>query len=135
MIVLAFQITNNGEKAAFDDVANGDWYFDYVSLAYNAGFIKGDENNSFNPETDISRQDISVMLYRAATTYGIPLNISSLSYNDEKTIGDYAEEAVGALSGSDIINGFEDGSFRPNEPATRAQAAQLLYRLLKYGNR
>ena len=53
---------------------------------------------------------------------------------DNANVSDYAKESVARLFGAGVITGFEDGSFRPTETLTRAQAAKLIYSLLqRYG--
>ena len=50
-------------------------------------------------------------------------------YNDEKDINSYAKESVKKISAYGIMNGFEDGSFRPDSTVTRAMAAQVIYKI------
>ena len=53
-------------------------------------------------------------------------------FSDAESISGYAREAVNKLSGMKLINGRENNSFAPLENATRAEAAELIYRLLGY---
>ena len=49
------------------------------------------------------------------------------SFTDFNDISDYAVSAVKAMSEKGYINGYEDGTFRPKNPATRAETAKILY--------
>ena len=74
----------------------------------------------------ITRQDIAVMLYRAAEKLkeGF-LTEGTLAFEDKESIAQYAAEAVASLSEKGIINGI-NGRFMPTENATRAQMAKML---------
>ena len=67
---------------------------------------------------------MAVIISRVAT--GMPVEKSVFVFADDSVIEDYAKEAVYQLTAQGIINGFEDGSFRPDDTATRAQAAKMI---------
>lgn len=114
------------KQTPFKDVSSDSWYADYVAAAYNSGIINGITADTFAPNEKVSRQDLCVILYRAMK--------NKLSANKEFTdsakIASYAKEAVGCFAGLGIVNGFEDGSFRPEEGCTRAQCAKIIYMFL-----
>ena len=56
---------------------------------------------------------------------------STVGFTDVDLIADYAMESVGALVELGVLSGFEDGSFKPQEPCLRAQAAKVICRLLE----
>ena len=60
----------------------------------------------------------------------VELKSGELNFTDNDNISGYAKESVLALSSSGIINGYEDGSFLPQANATRAEAAQLIFKVL-----
>ena len=62
----------------------------------------------------------------------LPMYGMKFSFADTGDISDYAAEAVSALESAGIIKGFEDGSFKPNEGITRAQAAVIISRLIDF---
>lgn len=113
---------------SFNDVNPSSWYAPTVCAAKSAGIIFGDDNNNFNPDDNISRQDMATILYRA---YNIRNDGVAGEFTDHNEISDYAKDAVSALSGKGIINGMGDGSFAPLANATRAQAAQVIYKIIK----
>lgn len=119
-------ISNSSSK--FNDVNNDDWYALYVLTAADLKVVSGVGNGEFNPNGNISRQDIAVILYNILKHKGM-ISEKELSVPaDIADISDYAKEAVSYLTSSGIINGFEDGTFRGKNMATRAEAAALISR-------
>lgn len=127
MIIMAFEVKTGSLTDDFNDVSPDDWYYDYVIAGKNAGIVTGDENGNFNPNSNISRQDMSAMLYRCMLESGYSFDDSAKAFNDDESINDYAHDAVSKLSGSGIVNGYDDNTFRPFGLATRAEAAKMIY--------
>lgn len=129
LVVAAFN--NNeiaGSECTFTDIESNAWYAPYVATAQKKNLVFGDELNRFRPDAYITRQDMAVILYRAYVFYG-DTNIS-LKYKDKAKISEYAREAVAVLSSEGIINGTGDNKFDPLSNATRAQAAQMIYKMM-----
>lgn len=129
-MITAAMSMNEIAAAPFKDIENGAWYREYVDKAYAAGIVLGNPNGEFYPNDNISRQDMAVIIYRAAEKYFS--DIAENGFADKSDIAPYAADAVNALSGAGIINGMPDGTFAPAEFATRAQTAVIIERLLKY---
>lgn len=131
MIVNALDITADTGSVAFDDVAQGDWFYDAVRTAAACGIVNG-TGSGFSPNANITREDMAVIIVRAAQYAGTPLTDGAgAAFTDAAAISDYAAEAVGKMQANGIVNGMEDGSFQPQQNATRAQACKMLYELLK----
>jgi len=127
MVIVAMGISDIEGECPFGDVAADSWYASYVEKAYKAGIVSGDENGNFNPDVAITRQDIVTILYRA-----LDMDITaSASFKDADSISDYAKDAVGYFASKGIVNGYEDGSFGPQNNATRAETATIIYRIIK----
>ncbi len=128
-------ILNNAEvggaEEVFSDVSRDDWYFEYVGAGVKYGWIQGVDAEHFAPDSYISRQDICTVLYRMGTTE----KAEGAEFSDSADISEYAKEAVMSLTAKNILKGFPDGSFRPKESSTRAQAATLLYGFYKLGKK
>ncbi len=125
----AGRIDTSDKTCSFADVAEDAWYYDAVAIAVNNGIVQGISDTEFAPNANITRQDMAVMMYRAAKVANISLaSGAELIFTDADAISDYAREAVTAMSKANIINGFEDGTFSPKTNATRAQAAVVIYR-------
>lgn len=129
MLVLILGKYDANAKCDFADVPIDNWSYSYVASAVGANLVKGIDNNNFGRGNEISRQDACVLLHRALgekTAAGEPKE-----FTDGNEISDYAKEAVNAVSAMGLASGMEDGSFKPTNVMTRAEAAKLLYELCK----
>ncbi|MFA7636486.1 MAG: S-layer homology domain-containing protein [Monoglobales bacterium] len=132
IIVNAFNLVGTGKKASFDDVDQNEWYAPYINTAVELGIINGISADEFGVGQNISRQDMTVIMYRVAKFKGIAINAKSNKQpKDISSVDDYAVEAVNALYQAEIINGVSEGVFAGYQTATRAQAAKLSYDLRK----
>lgn len=129
MLLLAFNIEIGDYKNDFKDVDRAAWYRLYVSTARYHKITVGDENGNFGVGSEITRQDMAVMICRVA---GLS-NSSSASntFADDAQIAEYAKNAVYSLKAKGILNGKGENKFAPLDTATRAEAAMLLYRISK----
>lgn len=130
IIAGTFDIKASGEVKAFSDVPAGEWYTEFINAAVENGIVNGVSETDFGLGTNISRQDMAVIVYRVANKYGIKLSaIRDDVPADLDGVADYAKEAVSALYQAGIINGVGEGKFAPSNIATRAQAAKIIYEL------
>lgn len=118
----------------FTDISEDFWSYDAILWAYNNGIINGYEDGSFRPNDSISRQALCAMLVRYLRYAGKDLSEigtdTADSFTDNESISASLAEDVGIAAALDIIRGYEDGSIRPQNGATRAQAATMIMRLL-----
>lgn len=114
----------------FADVSEDDWCYRYVKAAYKNGIVNGISEGCFGVGMNITRQDLSVMLVNAMKLRNIKMTEAEVSFTDADEISDYAKSAVAVLTQCGAIGGYEDGSFRPNDNATRAEAAKIIYTVL-----
>ncbi len=105
------------------------WARDYVAAAVKAGIISGYEDGTFRGQNKISRAEIAVMIIRSQGQ-NHPTN-TELSFNDSNEIPAWARDAVSNAVEQGIISGFLDGTFRANAPATRAQSAMMIWRMIQ----
>ncbi len=132
MIMKAFEIEVDDSEAGFSDVAAGSWYEKYVNTAKKLGLVNGISSDMFGVGKNISRQDMAVMIKNAADFAKVSLESQKdVSFDDFDEISEYAKSAVKALSESGFINGFSNNTFRPKNNCTRAQAAKIIYELIK----
>ncbi len=130
MLVVAANLYNEEASCNFEDIIPGAWYYSYVSSAYNKGLVKGVSEYEFGIGSNITRQDLSVMCYRAAKNVKeIKAVRDKVAFSDESNISDYAREAVDVLYRASVINGVGENEFAPLSAATRAQAAVIIYNL------
>lgn len=130
MVVKAFGFVTQGSGADFADVTN-EWFADSVQAAYTNGVVNGTSATTFSPLSNITRQDMMTILYNAAKAKGVKLTNGSASFTDADSISAYAQDAVAAMVGSNVVSGYTDGSVKPLNNASRAEAAAMLSRLLE----
>lgn len=130
MIVAARKLPRGSIKVdTCVDVYEDDWYAPYVSAAIDAGIVLGNDKGEFMPLSNITRQDMAVMICRAFNiTYP---GITEAVFDDMNLVSDYAKESVFCLYKNNIISGKGSGLFAPVDNATRAEAAQIIYNVIK----
>lgn len=118
--------------SVFKDVPADAWYSGYVAWAYANEITGGVDDEHFAPDAGVTREQICTLIARAADKYGIdlPIKETEISFIDEASISPYASDSIVKMQRAGIISGYEDGSFRPQNGATRAEAAKLLCGLL-----
>ena len=121
-----------GAEMNFTDVSDKDWFYETVKTAASGGLILGDADGSFRPGEKITRQEIAVILNRYIEKTGKNLKKvnSATVFEDADEIANWAFESIARLQRSGIVNGTSDGSFKPNNNASRAETAAMLYRLM-----
>ena len=121
-----------GGLTAFSDVESSAWYADFVMKLAERGIVNGVGNGLFRPDAPITRQDMATMISRMIKIYGLelPEKNQPITFSDLNQIADYAAAAVSEMQRIGVINGFEDGSFRPQANASREQTAQMLSNLM-----
>ena len=108
--------------------SEGHWAEAYIALAKDKGIVEGVSATEFDPEAPITREQMATIFGRYALKQGIELPKSENaagSFPDADKISDYAREFVELMRIAGILNGYEDGTFRPQGNATRAEAAKL----------
>lgn len=131
MVVVAFGFEMMGDAANFADVADSDWFANAVQVAFANGVVNGTSATTFSPLSNITRQDMMTILYNAAKAKGVNLTMGSAGFTDADYISGYAQDAVAAMVGSNVVSGYTDGSVKPLNNASRAEAAAMLSRLLE----
>ncbi len=116
---------NTNVDKRFSDVAADAWYAEYINYVAENGLMNGYEDGRFGPNDKTTRAQIVTVLYRME---GEPAVSSSASFKDVSAGGQYYSAAVAWASRNDIVNGYEDGRFGPNDNVTREQIATILYR-------
>ncbi|WP_010276914.1 S-layer homology domain-containing protein [Paenibacillus senegalensis] len=137
MIVLVFGLEElASSSASFVDVNDSDWFQPYVAAASAAGIVNGRAEGRFEPNAHVTRAEMAVMASRALEqTRGYVVSgevEQALSrFMDAADIHPSLQSGVGLSAQEGIIEGEENNRFNPNASSTRAQAAVVIYRLLK----
>ncbi len=117
------QDANNSNTYA--DVKPGDWFYAVVNEAKALGIVNGIDAAHFAPYQKISRAEISAILSRFFSET-IDFNGTAASFTD--IAKHWAKNDIEKLSKAGITGGYQDGTFRPQKTATRAEAVALLSR-------
>jgi hypothetical protein len=118
----------DGYSGRFADVPSGAYYAGAVQWAVGADIVRGTSDTGFSPGERVKRQELAVMIVRYAQYKGCVFGTvnGALEFADGGDIQPYARQAVGLLQRANILNGYEDGSFRPAGSATRAEVSKIL---------
>lgn len=140
LLVRALGIRMEGAagKLVFQDVDRDDWYASMIEAGVNAGLVNGVSSNRFAPNSEITREQMAVMVANALAIAGRPgmdgNRAESLlhKFSDRADISSWATMAVAQAVEAGIIAGMTEDTIAPSEYATRAQAAVMLKRLLQF---
>ena len=114
-------------KDIFPDVTNNDWFAPAVMWGYENGVIKGHEDGTFQPNAQITRQDMVVLLYRYLGSPAVS-GILLAQYKDHAQVSAYATAAVEWALENGILQGYEDATIRPGNEIIRAELAAIMVR-------
>lgn len=110
----------------FSDVEDKDYFSSYVLWAAEEGIISGMADGTFAPDANITREQMAVILAKYAEIKRIALkNEGKAKFNDSAKINSWAKDGVESLAQAKILHG-RDGSFDPQETASRADVAAML---------
>ena len=130
MLVLAIGCYDETATTEFADVSADAWSYSYIASAAKNGLINGIGNGKFGIGGIISRQDMALLIARAA---GFTDDDSESGFADDALISDYARAAVGYVRTQGLMNGVGDNKFAPMMNVSRAQAAKVIYELIQRG--
>ena len=125
--------TETGKQAKFqlafdfrfaDVMDENAWYYDAVYAAWDAGLMNGVGEGLFAPNATLDRATLATVLYREADE---PAAKGTASFTDIAE-GQWYTDAVNWAAEQGVVNGYPDGTFRPEAPITRQEMATMLYR-------
>jgi len=133
LVATAIDMLSEDGLSYFQDIYTTSWYYKYVAALENANIIGGD---FFHPESYILRKDMAVMVMKAYAYYsGENLqdlaNKSTAHFNDIGGLTTEEQQCIFAAQYLGIIEGMNATTYAPDNTATRAQAATIIYRLMK----
>ncbi|WP_238392460.1 NHL domain-containing protein [Paenibacillus antri] len=127
MLVRVFDRDEDATPGAFPDVGDGHWAKAYIDRASGRSLMIGYPDGSFKPDATITRAEMA-----SAIAPLLP-EASGASAGFTDTEGSWAKAVIERADAAGIVNGYEDGTFRPNSTLTRAEAVAMLDRLLGRG--
>ena len=113
-------------QASFPDVDSDAWFNKYIGYLEDKDVLSGYEDGTFRPMDTITRGEISAVIARAQ-------RYDLISYNGiftDVTENDWAKDNIETLADKNIVSGYEDGTFGPYSPLTRAEAVAIINRVL-----
>lgn len=113
-------IENSG--AIFSDVAEKAWYEPEIAAAYRAGILEEKKGEAFRPDEKITRAELAQLISHIDKT-----NQAKAPFSD--VAGHKFEAAINQNYGNHRIDGYPDGTFKPDRPITRAETTKMLNRL------
>ncbi|MBE7029178.1 MAG: DUF4430 domain-containing protein [Ruminococcaceae bacterium] len=121
---------NIENKHSFTDVPEDKWYTDAVAWAALSGIVNGISSTEFAPDSDISREQMALIIYRFAKMQGYNVSdVADLSeFTDKNEISEFALEAIKWANKAELVNGTSKTLLSPKTTATRAQVAAILMR-------
>ncbi len=128
-ILARLEGVESAEAAGFADV-NDEWYATAVNWAANVGVVNGYEDNTFKPNTAITREQLAAILMNYAAYKGedVSNRADLATYTDQPST--WAEETMQWAVAEGLISGVTNDQLQPQGNATRAQVAAILQRFL-----
>ncbi|NLJ57653.1 MAG: molybdopterin-dependent oxidoreductase [Tissierellia bacterium] len=137
IIVVALGYDLKDYEGAFSDLAEDRWSAPYVQAAVDSGLFIGNPDGTFMPEKVISRQEMAVVVARAAVAKGLveaerleKFVMEKSDYIDKDDVADWAGNAVAWLEAEKVFEGIADENFEATKNVNRAEAAVVVYNTL-----
>jgi len=136
LLVRSLGLADLSETLPYKDVPDAAWYRPYVGAAYAMRIADG--GSEFQPGKPVTRAEIAVMTYRAVQLAGRKIALTDMDgasvarYKDIGALGANEREAAAAVIKAGFMGGVSETAFSPQSDATRAEAAVILGRMLRY---
>jgi len=111
------------DNSFFSDVSSDYWAYDEIKYLNDEGIINGLSDGSFGPTANVSRAQVAKMVSEA-----LNLQPSSSGHFEDVSSSHWAYEYINAANDAGVINGYENGTFKPDEDITRAEIAAMINR-------
>ena len=112
----------------FPDVPTGEWYSKEIATLARANVLRGYDDGNFHPFDFITRAQLAAILNRV--TVLVPSESAGTPIYFYDTIGHWAASDIRTASANGWVKGYEDGTFRPDNQVTRAEAMTMINRML-----
>jgi hypothetical protein len=127
------------KPAGFAHVSDDNWFGSYAAVLASAGILTGYEDGTFSGDQTITREEAAMLLSRAmeyvktGDRSGMEGERESFeAFTDCEQIQAYALDAIDNVRWNRVIDGYEDGSFRPGRLMNRAETVTMVSKLLQY---
>ena len=113
--------TRRMSNGTFEDVKADYWFYKEVEMLYNIGIVDGTEEHKFAPDAPVTRAEFAVMAAKFAN-----LDYEGGNIFEDVPAGHWAYSYINAAANAGWVKGYPDGSFRPDEPISRAEVVTLV---------
>ncbi|BES64843.1 hypothetical protein SANA_12820 [Gottschalkiaceae bacterium SANA] len=128
ILVNTIDLASDGQMVAADEDAISDWAKEFMRIAVATGALKADGNGNVNPQRYATRQEL---IAAAKAVFGLKvLNVKPVAFSDLETLPRELHQAAQVMSQHGILNGYEDGSIRPDGSITRGELAKMISQFL-----
>lgn len=137
VVTLLYRLAGNPKTeytGHFQDVPQNEWYASSVSWAYQQGIVNGTSETTFSPLTNITREQLAVMINNFIKTTETELQMAENAFYRVKdcwSVSPYAEDGVVMVCETGLMNPDSQYNFNPKSNVTRADAAVVFMRLSK----
>lgn len=121
-VVEAEEEVETEEEVSFTDVSKSDWFADYVDELAEEGILSGYDDGTFRPEQEITRAELTKV---AVVAFELPIIDEDAGFSDVSE-DDWFAPYINTAAYYGFINGYDDGTFKPNDTINRAETAKVL---------
>lgn len=122
------------DNISFLDVNKNDWFYIEVQKGFKAGYINGISEDKFAPKSHITREQVAVIICKILELEAAQ-NSSLNNFTDGVNISPWAKDYVNLAASLNIVQGYENNSFKPQNPIKRAEAIKVLQRAIEQKNK
>lgn len=119
----------NSSQTTFTDVPNEAWYASIIAKAKSAGYINGYPDGSIHPDSNISRQEVTVIISKLKSLSPVA---NTLAFTDAASIPSWSKPDIIAAFEANIMIGYPNNSFKPEALITRAEALVAITRCFNF---
>ena len=130
IVVKLFNPEKVADLSKYTDVKTSDWFYDNMAKAVGMGAIEEVTSTTMRPNAYVTRQE-AVVILNSIIKFAPARKDAIKDFADYDEIADYAEDDVEVFSEREYVIGYPDGTFRPADTITRAEAATILDRIFK----
>lgn len=124
-----------GRTTAFEDVAKGSYYEEYVAWGLENKIVNGTTEATFSPNKEITREEMAVMMANYIKYKNYKYELKDIDFKDKGEISSWALESVKILNNLGIMQGNSEGAYNPKKVATRAEIATVFNNYLSFLNK
>ncbi|OMF38654.1 hypothetical protein BK133_00130 [Paenibacillus sp. FSL H8-0548] len=132
LLIRALGLKGEGDSS-FPDIPSNAWYASEVAIAFKAGIVNGDATGQFNPNAQVSREQMAIMVVRAYEYWkGIQAreNQAIDGFKDGDQISSWASDSISKVLALGLMTGRSGERFAPKDEALRSETAMVVWSLL-----